>query len=228
MDALPIGELMRLFEVLSDGPTKEFIQTLAQRHHESENHDRETSLRMAMTHVFSLEWQRDDMLRDWGVWRKQPLTSVAALIAPCRGPIEPFFEICRVGYRCMQCRHDAGDRRDCLRDWGNSQGCGCTGFAIKRRQLRDHRRTMRIVAKVIDRNDLWGELDDELMDRLGNLGASVGLEYHHEMDEGSDAEDPMVTQANELSNVDNIVQMSRNMVELAEVRRGLKRTRGSD
>ena len=48
------------------------------------------------------------------------------------------------------------------------------------------------------------------------------------MDEGSDTEDPMVTQANELSNIDSIVQMSRNMVELAEVRRDLKRTRGSD
>ena len=61
-----------------------------------------------------------------------------------------------------------------------------------------------------------------------------GCPDHHrldpdaQMDEGSDAKDPMVTQANELSNIDSIVQMSRNMVELAEVRRGLKRTRGSD
>jgi len=37
-----------------------------------------------------------------------------------------------------------------------------------------------------------------------------------------------VTQANELSNVDNLIQLSRKMVELAENRRGLKRTRGSD
>ena len=48
------------------------------------------------------------------------------------------------------------------------------------------------------------------------------------MDQGSDGEDPMQIQANELSNVDNLVQLSRNMVELTEVRRGLKRGRGSD
>jgi nucleotide-binding universal stress UspA family protein len=51
---------------------------------------------------------------------------------------------------------------------------------------------------------------------------------HAEMDEGSDEEDPMVTQANELSNIDSIVQLSHNMVELAGVRRDLKRARGSD
>ena len=66
------------------------------------------------------------------------------------------------------------------------------------------------------------------MNRLGNLGASVGLEHDHELDEDSETEDPMVTQANELSNIDSIVQLSRNLVELAEVRRGLKRTRDSD
>ena len=38
----------------------------------------------------------------------------------------------------------------------------------------------------------------------------------------------MVTQANELSNIDSIVQLSHNMVELAGVRRDLKRVRGSD
>ena len=42
------------------------------------------------------------------------------------------------------------------------------------------------------------------------------------------AEDPMETQANELSNIDNIVQLSRNMVELTEIRSGLKRARGSN
>ena len=53
-------------------------------------------------------------------------------------------------------------------------------------------------------------------------------DFDFDMDEGSDAEDPMVTQANELSNIDSIVQLSHNMVELAGVRRGLKRGRGSD
>ena len=82
--------------------------------------------------------------------------------------------------------------------------------------------------RLIGEFDLWEELDEELMNRFGNLGASVGLEHDHEMDEDSETEDPMQTQANELSNVDKLVQLSRNMVELAEVRRGLKRGRGSD
>ena len=82
--------------------------------------------------------------------------------------------------------------------------------------------------RVIGEFDLWNELDEELMNRLGNLGASVGLEHDHELDEDSDAEDPMVTQANELSNIDSIVQLSHNMVELAGVRRDLKRARDSD
>ena len=125
-------------------------------------------------------------------------------------------------YCSNKCRHDAGDRRHCER------GCGCTGFAIKRRQLRNHRRTMRIVMDVIGEFDLWAELDERLMGQLGNLGASVGLDHDHEMDEDSDAEDPMATQANELSNIDNIVRLSHNMVELAEARRSQKRARGSE
>ena len=140
----------------------------------------------------------------------------------CQGLVLYPHEWNEVEYCSSKCRHDAGDRNHCER------GCGCTGFAIKRRQLRDHRRTMRIMTSVIARNDLWEELDEELMDRLGNLGASVGLDHNHELDEDSETEDPMVTQANELSNIDSIVQLSRNLVELAEVRRGLKLTRGSD
>jgi len=140
----------------------------------------------------------------------------------CQGPVVHSYCWKAVDYCSKKCRHDAGDRSHCAR------GCGCTGFAIKRRQLRDHRRTMRIMHRVIGEFDLWNELDEELMNRLGNLGASVGLEHDHELDEDSDAEDPMVTQANELSNIDSIVQLSHNMVELAGVRRGLKRGRGSD
>jgi len=54
------------------------------------------------------------------------------------------------------------------------------------------------------------------------------LDSDSEMDEGSDAEDPMVTQATEIRAVSDIVQLSRNMVDLAELRRGQKRTRDSD
>ena len=122
-------------------------------------------------------------------------------------------------YCSEECCHLAGDRRWC-RIGG---GCGCTPWAIKRRQLRKSRATMRIMQSVISD---WG-LRNELLRRLANEG-DLTTAADDTMEEGSDAEDPMVTQANELSNVDNIVQLSRNMVELAETRRDLKRTRGSD
>ena len=70
--------------------------------------------------------------------------------------------------------------------------------------------------------------EGEVEEALEEEGYPERVWEHAEMDEGSDGEDPMVTQANELSNIDSIVQLSRNLVELAEVRRGLKRTRDSD
>ena len=232
MDSLSNRTLLHLFEMLHDGPVKEIIQFMTQQNLRcTQNCDMETALRMTMTFVFTIERLRHAMLADWGVSDVSMLAPAAApptpptqpaLCGKCHGPIEHSFEFRGVDYCCMQCCHDAGDRRRCQR------GCGCAGFAIKRRQLRDHRRTMRIMKSVIARNDLWEELDEKLMDRLGNLGASVGLDHDHELDEDSETEDPMVTQANELSNIDSIVQLSRNMVELAEVRRGLKRTRDSD
>ena len=224
MDSLPIRTIMRLFEMLPDGPTKQFIQSEWRSHHEYEDRDLETSMRMAMTRAFDMvQRHRTPMLNAWRIED----ASLLEVLSPdpcghCQGLVVSSYRWKAVDYCSNKCRHDAGDRDHCER------GCGCTGFAIKRRQLRNHRRTMRIMHRVIGEFDLWDELDEELMERLGNLGASVGLEHDHEMDEDSDAEDPMVTQANELSNVDNLVQLSRNMVELAETRRGLKRGRGSD
>jgi hypothetical protein len=146
------------------------------------------------------------------------------LCGKCQGPIVNKFPFHDVDYCSWLCRHAAGDRSECRRG-----ECGCTGFAIKRRQLRNQRQMMRAMQSVINENDLWEELDDELQDTFGLRSAALSvLETDSEMDEGSDTEDPMVAQANELSNIDSIVQMSRNMVELAEVRRDLKRTRGSD
>ena len=49
----------------------------------------------------------------------------------CHRPIVDHpFEFRGVDYCCVQCCHDAGDRRHCIRGF-----CSCTGFAIKRRQL---------------------------------------------------------------------------------------------
>jgi hypothetical protein len=223
MDSLSIGTIMHLFKILPDGPTKQFIQSEWHNHREYEDRDLETSLRMAMTRAFSMERHMDPMVNAWRIRD----ASLLALFRPkpcghCQGPVVHSYCWKAVDYCSNKCRHDAGDRNHCER------GCGCTGFAIKRRQLRNHRRTMRIMMRVIGQFDLWDDLDEELMKGLGNLGASVGLEHDHELDEDSDAEDPMVTQANELSNIDSIVQLSHNMVELAGVRRDLKRARDSD
>jgi hypothetical protein len=139
----------------------------------------------------------------------------------CHGPIEHPFEFRGVDYCCLQCCHDAGDRRECLRGV-----CGCTAFAIKRRQLREHRQKMRVLERLI--------VDNGLVDELEVAMEEDGCPDHDpfalnvEMDEGSDAEDPMQTQAIEMNNIDSIVKLSHNMVELAGVRRDLKRARGSD
>ena len=70
--------------------------------------------------------------------------------------------------------------------------------------------------------------EDEVEEAMEEDGYPDRVWDDAEMDERSDAEGPMVTQANELSNIDSIVQLSRNMVELTQVRRGLKRARGSN
>ena len=80
--------------------------------------------------------------------------------------------------------------------------------------------------KVIENNFLGEEFENLAMAQFGDPGTV--LDTDSEMDEGSDAEDPMVTQASEISTVDNIVQLSCNMVDLAEARRDLKRTRSED
>ena len=141
----------------------------------------------------------------------------------CHGPIVNYpFKFNDVAYCCVQCCHDAGDRSRCR----IGDDCGCTGFAIKRRQLRNHRGLMRAMWNVIIENELEEELI-EAWDPLQDTSLAI-LDSDSEMDQGSDGEDPMQAQANELSNIDNIVQLSRNMVELAEVRRDSKRARGSN
>ena len=139
------------------------------------------------------------------------------LCGQCRKPITRLHQWNHVNYCSQKCGHDAGDRSCCRR------GCGCTGFAIKRRQLRQHRQAMRVMEQMIEDYDL-----DELLERRmrREVGEGPSLDTDSEMDEGSDAEDPMVTQADELRNVDNLVRLSHNMVELAEARRGQKRARG--
>ena len=86
---------------------------------------------------------------------------------------------------------------------------------------------MRVMQQVIAENGLEDDLDEALEDELGSPD-QYWLGIDSEMDAPSDGEDPMVTQANEISAVSDIVQLSRNMVELAELRRNPKRSRTGD
>jgi hypothetical protein len=102
-----------------------------------------------------------------------------ALCGQCQEPISTAFLFRGVEYCSNKCCHDAGDRTTCRR------GCGCTGFAIKRRQLRNHRQEMRIMEQLLNDYDMDGVLARR-RDELG--GRCTSLEMDSEMDEGSDAE----------------------------------------
>jgi hypothetical protein len=88
----------------------------------------------------------------------------------------------------LRCLHDAGDRTICKRTDYPDFVCGCTGYAKKRRSLREHRVNMRVMDQVIQQNGLEEELDDELEEVTGNTNFWLGLD--DVMDEDSDAEDP--------------------------------------
>ena len=209
-------------------PTDDYLRTQT---HEGE--DRGLSLESAMREALLSAFGR--MEHNWIVFmavvtyledenlilepQAPPPPSQPALCGQCQGSIVIPCHWNNVDYCSAKCSHDAGDRSRCRR------GCGCTGFAIKRRQLRNQRELMRAMWTVIIENEL--EEDLETWDGMRNTSLAI-LDSDSEMDEGSDAEDPMVTQAGEIRAVSDIVQLSRNMVDLAELRRGQKRTRDSD
>ena len=84
------------------------------------------------------------------------------------------------------CSHAAGDRSACL-GWD----CGCTGYAKKRRLLRDHRTQMRIMQDIIDDHDLASELEEDMIAQTGNTGFWLGYDTGYAgLDESSDTEDP--------------------------------------
>ena len=82
-----------------------------------------------------------------------------------------------------ECGHAAGDRSGCP-GWN----CGCTGYAKRRRWLRDHRVNMRIMDDLIWDNGLEDELEDRLVQETGNTNFFLGLDA--ELDEASEDEDP--------------------------------------
>ena len=85
-------------------------------------------------------------------------------------------------YCSAVCSHAAGDRTAC------TQHCGCTGYARKRRLLRDHRANMRVMEELIDQHGLSEELDDLLIEHTGNTNFWLGQDSF--LDEPSDTEDP--------------------------------------
>ena len=83
-----------------------------------------------------------------------------------------------------KCMHDAGWRGDC------GPGCGCTGYAFKRRMLREHRELMRCMATIIHENCLDEELSD-LWDNNREPGSRmICIDSDSELDEDSDVDDP--------------------------------------
>ena len=81
-----------------------------------------------------------------------------------------------------ECEHAAGSRDIC------GAWCGCTGYSIKRRLLRNHRAAMRIMDELIVQNELDAELEELLIEETGNTNYYLGSDS--EMDEPSDAEVP--------------------------------------
>ena len=65
--------------------------------------------------------------------------------------------------------------------------CGCTRYAKKRRLLREHRESMRVMEKMLRRRRLE-ELLDTGLELAGHKRFWLGIDT--DMDEDSDAEDP--------------------------------------
>jgi hypothetical protein len=113
------------------------------------------------------------------------------------------------------------DRRAC-----KATGCTCTPYAVKRRQLRDHRAQMRFMQDVIDDNDLTEEADDFWIQDTENSGFWLGMDS--DFDESSDEEDPMTTliQENaENASVQHFLHLAQSMCEVGQIRLDLERAR---
>ena len=73
--------------------------------------------------------------------------------------------------------------------------CGCTGYAKKRRLLRQHRVEMRIMSELIEEHGLDEELEERVVEETGNNSFWLGEDGDgpFAMDEGSDQDDPVAT-----------------------------------
>ena len=65
-----------------------------------------------------------------------------------------------------------------------------TPYAKKRRLLREHRSSMRVMDDVIEENGPGDELMNRMLDETGGYNFTLG--FNHSLDEGSDEDDPML------------------------------------
>jgi hypothetical protein len=131
-------------------------------------------------------------------------------------PAQPY----RVGgqlYCNTRCAHAAGDRSVCR------AGFGCTGYARKRRLLRQHRQQMRVMDDIIADAGLTHELEQRLVEETGNTGFWLG--HDSELDEGSDKDDPERMLHEEREARLQMLQAVRGAMQCQAVRRDLERAR---
>ena len=114
----------------------------------------------------------------------------------------------------FKCLHDAGSRAHC------GPGCGCTGYAIKRRMLREHRELLRCMECIISENNLYEELDALWQNnRDPRPSRDICMDYDPELDEESDAEDPEQQLRNELADRSAMIEAVSGALDCRRVRK---------
>ena len=116
-----------------------------------------------------------------------------------------------------KCMHAAGCRSNC------GPWCACTGYAIKRRKLRDHRVQMRLMDELIVQNGLDAELNQLAIEETGDI--CFDLNWDSEMDEPSDAEDPEQQLRAALADQSAMVQAVQGALECRSVLLDMERAR---
>ena len=121
-------------------------------------------------------------------------------------------------YCSSKCSHDAGDHEFC------EEGCGCSGYAKKRRQLRSHRVEMRVMENLIKEEDLEEEMLDRICDETGKA-TSWFLGHSDSMDESSDQEDPEAALRQELADKSAFVEAACGALQYRRAATDLERAR---
>ncbi len=107
----------------------------------------------------------------------------------------------------------------------NEYICDCicpnvTGYSKKRRLLREHRKTMRVMDEVIDEYGLYHRFLQKLRDTDAQ---NWDVYSNSELDETSDKEDPEAELKKESDKTHDLVQAARNALECEAQRRDWER-----